>query len=144
MENLLRKAAGQWISAALCVLFSAIGLTLASCGGLSSQEEKMVGKYYIPAVSDSHPLIELNADRTSVLSASRPGEITFSVTGTWKVDGDSLIIESDPASITIEEGDPGMVGTVATRVAYPIKDYNETTLSIERDGITYDYHRRME
>lgn len=119
-------------------------LTLAGCGGLSDQEKKMVGKYYIPALSDTRPLIELNPDRTSVLRAIRPGDITYCVTGVWKVDRDSLIIESDSTSITIEEGDPGLVGHVSRRVAYPIKNFNETTLSIERQGITYDYHRRME
>ena len=119
-------------------------LLLASCGGLTDQEKRMVGKYYIPALSDTHPLIELNADGTSVLRAIRPGDITYSVTGVWKVDNDSLIIESDSTSITIEDGDPGLVGHVSRRVAYPIKRYSESTLSIERQGITYDYHRRSE
>lgn len=112
--------------------------------GLSEQEEKMVGKYYIPALSDTNPLIELNSDRTSVLRAIRPGDITYSVTGVWKVENDSLIIESDSTSITIEDGDPGLVGHVSRRVAYPIKDFNESTLSIQRQGITYDYHRRLD
>lgn len=119
-------------------------LLLASCGGLTDQEKRMVGKYYIPALSDTNPLIELNADGTSVLRAIRPGDITYSVTGVWKIDNDSLIIESDSTSITIEDGDPGLVGHVSRRVAYPIKGYNESTLSIVRQGITYDYHRRSE
>lgn len=127
----------------LAILFPLLSL-LAACGGLSEQEEKMVGKYYIPALSDTNPLIELNADRTSVLRAIRPGDITYSVTGVWKVENDSLIIESDSTSITIEDGDPGLVGHVSRRVAYPIKDFNESTLSIQRQGITYDYHRRLD
>lgn len=127
----------------LALLFLLLSL-LAACGGLSEQEEKMVGKYYIPALSDTNPLIELNADRTSVLRAIRPGDITYSVTGVWKVENDSLIIESDSTSITIEDGDPGLVGHVSRRVAYPIKDFNESTLSIQRQGITYDYHRRLD
>lgn len=127
----------------LTLLFPLLSL-LAACGGLSEQEEKMVGKYYIPALSDTNPLIELNADRTSVLRAIRPGDITYSVTGVWKVENDSLIIESDSTSITIEDGDPGLVGHVSRRVAYPIKDFNESTLSIQRQGITYDYHRRLD
>lgn len=126
----------------LALLFPLLSL-LAACGGLSEQEEKMVGKYYIPALSDTNPLIELNSDRTSVLRAIRPGDITYSVTGVWKVENDSLIIESDSTSITIEDGDPGLVGHVSRRVAYPIKDFNESTLSIQRQGITYDYHRRL-
>lgn len=127
----------------LALLFPLLSL-LAACGGLSEQEEKMVGKYYIPALSDTNPLIELNADRTSVLRAIRPGDITYSVAGVWKVENDSLIIESDSTSITIEDGDPGLVGHVSRRVAYPIKDFNESTLSIQRQGITYDYHRRLD
>lgn len=119
-------------------------LLLGSCGGLSDQEKRMVGKYYIPALSDTNPLIELNADGTSVLRAIRPGDITYSVSGVWKVDNDSLIIESDSTSITIEDGDPGLVGHVSRRVAYPIAGFNESTLSIVRQGITYDYHRRSE
>lgn len=51
----------------------------------------MVGKYYIPAISDTRPLIELNADNRSVIRAIRPGEISFFVEGEWHVEGDSLI-----------------------------------------------------
>lgn len=119
-------------------------LLLAACGGLSSREKQMVGKYYISAVSDSNPLIELNADGTSVLRAIAPGEITFSVSGTWHADEDSLIIENDSTSITIEDGDPGLVGHVSRRVAYPIHSFNEQILSLERQGIIYDYRRRSE
>lgn len=119
-------------------------LLFAACGGMSDQEKRMVGKYYIPALSDTNPLIELNADGTSVLRAIRPGDITYSVSGVWKVESDSLIIESDPSSITIEDGDPGLVGHVSRRVTYPITNFNESTLTVERQGITYDYHRRME
>ena len=116
---------------------------LASCGGMSDREKSMVGKYYIPAISDTHPLIELDADRHALLRAIRPGELSFYVTGQWRVDNDSLIIDNDASSITIEEGDPSLVGSVAPRVAYPIINFDETTLRIEKQGITYDYHRRM-
>lgn len=127
------------------LLLSLAGLMLlAACGGLSDREKQMVGKYYIPAVSDTNPLIELNEDRTSVLRAIRPGDITYSVTGTWQCDGDSLVIVNDSTSITIEDGDPGLVGHVTRRVAYPIRSFNESTLTIERQGINYDYHRRAE
>lgn len=50
---------------------------LSACGGLSDREEKMVGKYYIPALSDTRPLMELNADRTSVLRADRAEYLIF-------------------------------------------------------------------
>lgn len=125
----------------LCVAMGIAGI-LASCGGLSKRERQMVGKYYIPAVSDTRPLIELGADRSALLRAIRPGELSFYVTGRWEVDGDSLVIVNDASSITIEDGDPSLVGTVAQRVAYPIISSDETMLRIERHGIEYDYHRR--
>lgn len=117
---------------------------LTACGGLSDREKDMVGNYYIPAVSDTRPLIELGGDRTAVIRAIRPGELSYCVSGKWKLNGDTLVIETDPSSITIEEGDPALVGTVAPRVAYPVRSFNETTLTIDRQGITYDYHRRTE
>ena len=115
-----------------------------ACSGMSEQETQMVGKYYIPALSDTRPLLELNPERKAVIRAIRPGELSFYVEGSWKVENDSLIIVNDASSITIEEGDPTLVGTVAPRVAYPIISFNENTLRIERGGIAYDYHRRME
>lgn len=126
----------------LCAL--SLSVLLQACGGLSDEEKQMVGKYYIPAISDTTPLMELNADRTSVLRAISPGNLTYSVSGKWKFDKDSLVIENDSTSITIEDGDPGLVGHVSPRVAYPVRAFNECTLTIERQGITYDYHRRNE
>lgn len=123
----------------------AAGLAMTTgCGGMTDREKQMVGKYYIPAVSDSHPMIELNDENMAVIRAIRPGELSFFVTGTWKVRNDSLIIENDASSITIEEGDPALVGTVAPRVAYPILSYDETVLRLKRGGAIYDYHRRQE
>ncbi len=120
------------------------GALLQSCGGLSEQEEGMVGKYYIPTVSVTHPLLELEADRSAVIRAIRPGELSFYVSGEWRLENDSLIIDNDISSITIEEGDPGLIGTVAPRVAYPILGFDGTVLHIERQGVVYDYHRRLE
>lgn len=117
---------------------------LSACGGMTDQEKSMIGKYYIPALSDTRPMLELDAERHSVIRAIRPGELSFYVEGTWEVKDDSLVIVNDGASITIEDGDPSLVGTVAPRVAYPIVSYDERVLRIERGGIQYDYHRRME
>lgn len=117
---------------------------LAACGGLSDQEKKLVGKYYNSSLSDTNPVIELNADRTAVRRAIRPGEITYSVKGNWKVDGDSLVISLDSTSITIEEGDPGLVGQINTRKAIPLTGFSENNLSVQQQGITYVFHRRME
>ena len=119
-------------------------LSLTSCGGMTDREKGMVGKYYIPALSDTRPALELNDENRSVIRAIRPGELSFFVEGTWTVRDDSLIIVNDASSITIEEGDPTLIGTVAPRVAYPIISSDETTLRILRGGIEYDYHRRPE
>lgn len=126
------------------VAVGAAALLVAGCSGLSDKEKSMVGKYYVPAVSDTRPLMELNGDRSSVLRAIKPGELSYYVTGEWHIDGDSLIIVNDVSSITIEEGDASLVGHVAPRIAYPVTNYNESTLTIERQGIEYDYHRRNE
>lgn len=123
---------------------AAAAALLASCGGMTDREKAMVGKYYISAISDTHPVIELNDNNASVLRAIRPGELSFSVEGTWHIVGDSLIIVNDASSITIEEGDPTLVGNVAPRVAYPIIKADETMMRLERAGVLYDYHRRPE
>lgn len=130
--------------AAMAIAAILMAGALTACGGLSDREKSMVGKYYIPVLSDTNPLIELNADGTSTLRAIQPGEITYCVAGQWHLKGDSLIIVNDSTSITIEDGDPGLVGHVAPRVAWPVKSFNESTLTLERSGITYDYHRRFE
>ncbi len=126
----------------LPTLAATAAITLSACGGLSEREEKMVGDYYLPAVSDTKPMFELGKDRSAVVRAIRPGELTYSVAGRWELSGDTLVIATDPSSITIEEGDPALVGTIAPRIAYPVEAFNETTLSLDRQGITYDYHRR--
>ena len=105
-------------------------------------EKRMVGKYYIQEVSDTRPLLELNENREAVIRAIRPGALSYYVTGQWRVEKDSLIIDNDASSITIEEGDPALVGNVAERVAYPIVSFNDVTLRITRQGITYDYQKR--
>ena len=119
-------------------------LLLGSCGGMTDQEKAMIGKYYISAVSDTHPLLELNEGNAAVVRAIRPGELSFSVEGVWHVRNDSLVIDNDVSSIAIEEGDPALVGNVSEHVSWPIRHYDETTLRLERGGTIYDYHRRMD
>lgn len=115
---------------------------LSGCGGMTRQEKEMVGNYYIPALSDTRPVMELRDGNRSVLRAIRPGELSYCVDGEWHVKQDSLIITNDTTSISIEDGDAALIGHVAPRVSYPILSYDETTLRIERGGIIYDYHRR--
>ena len=130
--------------ASLAAVAAVMLLTLSACSGMSKREKSMIGKYYLQTISDTHPLIELNDKNQAVVRAIRPGELSYSVTGTWHVEEDSLIITTDPSSITIEEGDPSLVGSVAPRLAYPIIQYDEITLRLQRQGAVYDYHRRPE
>ncbi len=121
-----------------------IGGMLAGCNRLSKQEKEMVGKYYNTALSDMKPAIELNADRSAVVRAIRPGDLVYAVSATWKATPDSLILIPDSTSIVVEEGDPAAVGNVAPRLAWPIVKYNEQTLTLIRDKNTIDYRHRYE
>ncbi len=103
----------------------------------------MVGHYFNPALSDVSPVLELREDNCSVMRSIKPGEVSYSVSGTWHVENDSLIIHNDESTINIEMGDPGLVGTVKPRVAYAIIAFDERTLRFEKEGgLIYDYHRR--
>lgn len=121
-----------------------IGGMLAGCNRLSKQEKEMVWKYYNTALSDMKPAIELNADRSAVVRAIRPGDLVYAVSATWKATPDSLILIPDSTSIVVEEGDPAAVGNVAPRLAWPIVKYNEQTLTLIRDKNTIDYRHRYE
>ena len=96
---------------------------LTSCNGLSDYEKTLVG---------------------STVRAIRPGDLTYSVSATWKATGDSLILVPDSSSIVVEEGDPMAVGNVAPRLSWPIVKCNEQTLTLVRDRNTIDYKRRYE
>lgn len=117
---------------------------LTSCNGLSDYEKTLVGSYYNTALSDMKPAIELRADRSATVRAIRPGDLTYSVSATWKATGDSLILVPDASSIVVEEGDPMAVGNVAPRLSWPIVKCNEQTLTLVRDRNTIDYKRRYE
>lgn len=119
---------------------SLLALVLASCG-LSSREKAMVGQYFIPEISDIAPLYELGKDGRSVMRAVRPEIFTATIHGHWHVKDDSLVIENDLATLTVE-GDSSLMGDVTKRVAYPITDYNGVALTLNKDGIDYIYHRR--
>ncbi len=119
---------------------SLLALVMASCG-LSSREKAMVGQYFIPEISDIDPLYELGKDGHSVMRAVRPEVLTATIRGRWHVKGDSLVIENDLATLTVE-GDSSLMGAVAARVAYPITDFNGVSMTLNKDGIDYVYHRR--
>lgn len=132
------------VSFAILPLLLLSVMILSACGGLSDQEKKLVGKYYNTALSDTRPVLELNADRTAVRRAIRTGELTYSVAATWEVKHDSIIITCDPTSVTIEEGDPGLVGQITVRKAYPLSGLSENNLEINEKGAVYVLQHRFE
>lgn len=129
---------GIWLAALLCCV------GIAACNGLSDREKELVGKYYNTAVSDMTPEIELNADRSAVVRALRPGDLVYSVKARWSATADSLIVIPDASSIVVEEGDPAGVGNVPARLAWPIVKCNEQSLTLIRNRNTIDYRRRYE
>lgn len=122
------------------LVMSLLALVMASCG-LSSREKAMVGQYFIPEISDIDPLYELGKDGRSVMRAVRPEVLTATIHGRWHVKDDSLVIENDLATLRVD-GDSSLMGAVAQREAYPITDFNGVSLTLNKDGIDYIYHRR--
>lgn len=131
------------LHAIITLLLLPMMLALVGCGGLSSREKKLVGKYYNTELSDTRPVLELNADRTAVRRGIGAG-ITYSVSGTWKVDDDSIIIQCDSTSITIEEGDPGLVGHINPRKTIPLSGFSENNLEVREKGGVYVYQHRYD
>lgn len=122
-------------SAALLALVSA-------CGGLSDREKGMVGDYYVPVLSDNLPVYELREDRTATVRTITNG-VVVSVDGKWRVKGDSLIIDTDRATLKVEGDDIGIDAECAPRLSRYIISYNDVTLSLRHsDGLQHDYHRR--
>lgn len=111
------------------------------CSRLSPEARRMVGRYYIPEVSEEVPLLDLRKDGRCTVTKVVPGVVTFSVAGRWNVRNDSLVARLDPADVTVE-GDSALVGRVPESMAFRIVKFNEISLTIERNGVNYSYHRR--
>lgn len=116
-----------------------------SCDSLSEQEEAMVGDYYLQAVSDNVPYYELRDDRSATVRKIVDG-VEIAANGRWRVEDDSLVIETDSKSLTTKGGDASLVKiSLPERISHPIISYNGITLSLRNsDGIQYDYHRRYQ
>lgn len=121
-------------------LLIGVSVSLASCSRLSPEARAIVGSYTIPEISIDQPVMELNKDATCLLRAIRPGVITYTVTGRWNVEEDSLIIELDKASLTID-GDSALVGDIPVRSARRIIEHNDFNLLIEQGGVVYSYKK---
>lgn len=115
-------------------------LAVSSCSGLSSEGKKIAGKYLIPEVSQNEPVMELNRDATCLVRAIKPGVLTYSVSGKWNVEDDSLVMWLDPTTLQVS-GDSSLVGNIPEKSARKIVEYNEFNLQLESDGVTYYYKR---
>ncbi|MCM1517196.1 MAG: hypothetical protein NC117_00945 [Pseudoflavonifractor sp.] len=119
----------------------AVAVAAASCSPLSPEAREIVGRYYIDEVSDDTPLLELNDDGTSVMRAIRADVLTVTVPGTWNVENDSLIIVNDIASLKAI-GDTSIMGYVAPRSAHHIIERTPVSITLDINGLPYQYHRR--
>lgn len=103
----------------------------------------MTGNYYIPEISEDDPMLELRKDATCTMRAIKPALLTYSVEGTWNVVNDSLVAELDPSTLKWE-GDSSLIGEITNHYSRHIVSYNEVTLTVDRNGVQYVYHRRPE
>lgn len=114
---------------------------LTACSHLSPEAKKMAGRYYIPEVSEDEPLLDLRKDGHCTVTKVVPGVVRFSVEGRWNVRNDSLVARLLPDRLSVE-GDSALVGNIPESMAFHITKFNEVSLTIERDGVNYTYHRR--
>lgn len=126
-------------------ILALIALTaiLSACNGLSSKAKEMVGVYYLTAISENEPVMELNDDGTCIVHAIKPGVLSYTVNGEWNVEGDSLIIETD-GKVASVEGDTSVVrvGKIPLRKSYEIGAFNGLSLTLHQEGNDYIYVRR--
>lgn len=118
------------------------GLFLAGCNGLSSEAKEMVGDYYNIELSETEPVMELNANGKCVLRAIKPGVLTYTVDGRWNVENDTLFISTD-GMVDEAKGDTTLIGRVAEKMAKAVVNYNGLTLTLRSDGNDYVYTRRV-
>lgn len=128
-------------------LFVAIMLmgaaSFTACNHLSSKAQEMIGDYYLTAVSENEPVMELKADGSCTVHAIKPGIMSYTVNGEWNVNADSLIIQTD-GKVASLEGDTSVVriGTIPSRMSYAITDFTGLTLTLNQEGNDYQYQRR--
>lgn len=126
----------------LIFLLLVVALAATACHRLSSEAKKITGNYFIPEISEDEPLLELRKDATCTLRAIKPGVLTYSVDGYWNVLNDSLVADVDPSTI-VWEGDSSLIGEIAPRFTRHVVSFNDVTLTVEKDGVQYVYHRRQ-
>ena len=124
----------------------AASIATAGCNRLSPKAEAIAGNYYIPEISEEEPLLELRRYATLTLRAIKPGVLTYSIDGTWDVaegaTADSLVAMLDPATLKWN-GDSSLIGDIPRRYAKRITEISDLTITIEKEGVAYVYHRRQ-
>lgn len=75
------------------------------------------------------------------MRAIRPDVLTLSVKGTWHIVGDTLVIQHNLATVTAE-GDTAIIGTVAPVFKAIVTDHTDYTMTLDRDGIEYEFIKR--
>ncbi len=126
----------------LYALLATTSLLTVSCSKLSPEAREIIGTYYNGELSQTDPVLELNADGTCLVRAIRPGVLTYSVEGTWNVANDSLLMTLDPNTVAAD-GPADLVGKIPERYASKIVDHTEFNLQLEQGGATYLYHRQV-
>lgn len=123
---------------------TAVGVMMmtASCNPLTDEAKQMVGDYYIAEISQDVPLMELKGNGKCVVSAVKPGVLTYSVEGKWNVKNDSLLIDLKPETLKFE-GDSMWIGEIPAHRSYYIVSYNEMNLEVKKDDLNYTLHRRV-
>lgn len=115
---------------------------LCACNHLTREAKEIVGVYYNPEISQTEPIMELNRDGSCVITAIKPGVLTYSVEGEWNVERDSLTMELDPSTVK-SEGDSTLIGSIPAHFARKVISFTDYDLQLEQDGVTYLYQRRQ-
>ncbi|MCH5245516.1 MAG: membrane lipoprotein lipid attachment site-containing protein [Muribaculaceae bacterium] len=126
----------------LLFLVATTTILLSGCNKLTPEAKKMIGDYYIPEISLGTPILRLNGDGSCTITAVKPNVLTYSVEGDWNVKNDSLLLNLNPDKITWE-GDSSLIDNIPARKTYYVVSFNDITLRLEREGLIYDLHRRV-
>lgn len=125
----------------------------AACRG-SLSEEKIVGTYVIQGF-ESAGVYKFTSDK-QFINMGASDECTFESKGTWKLDGDKLIIENDKDSFTIyfdqsvSDEDREIISAVLEesqenapdRYEYDVVEVTDEGMELEIDGTTFTYVRQ--
>lgn len=127
----------------ITIAAAALLVASASCNRLTKEAKAMVGDYYISEISQDVPLLSLKGNGKCVISAVKTDVLTYHVEGKWNVKNDSLIIDLDPEKVTFE-GDSSLIADIPAHSSFYIVKFDDINLEVQKDGLNYSYHRRVE